>query len=252
MSWCKQSVHKCAIKVSLSKMSEEDGLGRVVGSSREEGKITIGVGAADDFGTGRPVDGQALGTDGDATIVADLNRSALTPDIGPPGTARIGTQEGALFLQGPLPGGVGGGGNLAMFFVGVTMEAQLVEQGIGGIEGGDVFGGKKGGQTPLPVAMGALDFAFGLRRGRVAQGDAVKMQGGPELGKSLGRAGEEKGMIIDVESHGQAVRGEGPGEQIKVTQEIFVRVKPGGGNDAAVIVDEFGREGWPARPANQA
>ena len=130
-----------------------------------------------------------------------------------------------------------------MFFVGVAMNPQVVEQGIGGLEGGDVFRGKKGGQTPLSVAVGALDFAFGLRGGRVAQGDVVEAQGGPELGKSFGRAGEEKGMIIDVESQGQAVNGKGPGEQIEVAQEVFARVEPGGGNDATVIVDEFEQSG---------
>ena len=52
LSWCKQSVHKCAIKVSVGEVSEEDGLGRVMGSRGEEGKIAVGMGAADDFGAG--------------------------------------------------------------------------------------------------------------------------------------------------------------------------------------------------------
>jgi len=45
----------------------------VIGFVREEGKIAVGVSAADDFRTGRPVDGQALGADGDAAIVADFS-----------------------------------------------------------------------------------------------------------------------------------------------------------------------------------
>ncbi len=115
----------------------------MVGMGGEEGKIAVGMGAADDFGTRRPVDGQALGTDGDATIVADLDGSALTPDIGPPGTAGIRTQEGTFFRPGPLRGGVRGGGNLAMFFVGVARESQLVEQDMGGDESGDFFCGPR-------------------------------------------------------------------------------------------------------------
>jgi hypothetical protein len=140
------------------------------------------MGAADDFGAGGSVDGHALGADRHATVVADLDGRALTPDIGPPGTARIGPQEGAIFPHGPLPGGVRGGGNLAMFFVDVAMKAQLVEQSIGGVEGGDVFRGKKGGQTPLPVAVGALDFALGLRRGCIAQGDGRRSARRPRAG----------------------------------------------------------------------
>ena len=126
-------------------MSEKDGLCGVIGWGGEEGKITVGMSAADDFGTGRLVESQALKTDGNAPIVADLDRGALTPDIGPPGAARGRAQEGAFFAQGSLPGGVGGGGNLAMFFVGVAMQAQFVEQGIGGVESADFFGGKKRG-----------------------------------------------------------------------------------------------------------
>jgi hypothetical protein len=53
VSRCKQSVHKGAMKVSVGEVSEGDGLGRAVGRCGEEGKITVGAGAADDLGTER-------------------------------------------------------------------------------------------------------------------------------------------------------------------------------------------------------
>ena len=103
MSCCKQSVHKRAIQVSLGKMSEQGGLSGVMGWGGQEGKVAVGMDAADEFGTWRVIDGQALGTDGNAAIVADLHCRALTPDIGPPGAARSGTQERAFSRKARCP-----------------------------------------------------------------------------------------------------------------------------------------------------
>ncbi len=74
MSCSKQSVPKRAIQVSLGKMSEKDEWRGVIRRGGEEGKIAVRVSTADDLGTRRAVEGEALGTDGRAAIVADLLR----------------------------------------------------------------------------------------------------------------------------------------------------------------------------------
>ena len=50
-------------------------------------------------------------------------------------------------------------------------------------------------------------------------------------------------MAIDVEINRKAVSGEGPGEQIEMAEEVFAGLEPIGGNDAAVISDEFEQRG---------
>ena len=69
-----------------------------------------GMEAEHDFGTRRTLDAQALGADRHAAVGADLERGADAPNIGPPGAARGGTQDGAFFLLGPFPGALGGSG----------------------------------------------------------------------------------------------------------------------------------------------
>lgn len=98
-----------------------------------------------------------------------------------------------------------------MFFVPVVVQAELVDEEVGFGESGDLFSGEEGGETFLPEVVRALDFSFGLRSGGEAEGDFVKAQGGAELGKGVWLAGEEKGVVIDVESQGQAAGGEGAG-----------------------------------------
>ena len=55
-----------------------------------------------------------------------------------------------------------------MFFVGVVVEAELVDEAVGFGEGRDMFGGEERGETFLPEVVRALDFSFGLRSGRKA------------------------------------------------------------------------------------
>ena len=61
----------------------------------------------------------------------------------------------------------------------------------------------------LPIVVAAFDFAFGLGRGRVAEGDAVEVQGFAELSKSVGVVGVEEGVEVHVECQWQAVGFEG-------------------------------------------
>lgn len=89
-----------------------------------------------------------------------------------------------------------------MFFVGVVVKAELVDEAVGFREGRDVFGSEEGGETFLPEVVCALDFSFGLRGGCEAKGDLVKAQGSAELGEGVWLAGEEKGVVVDIEGQG--------------------------------------------------
>ena len=66
--------------------------------------VAAGLEAQHYLGARRTLDTEALGSDGNATIRADLDRSAETPNIGPPGAAGGRTQDGPLFFLGELPG----------------------------------------------------------------------------------------------------------------------------------------------------
>ncbi len=123
-----------------------------------------------------------------------------------------------------------------MTFFLVVVEAEAFEQCVCLWEGGDVLGGEERRKALLPKIMGALDLAFGLRSGGVAQRDVVEAQGGAKLGESVWLAGEKEGMIIDVECQGQAVGEEDRGEKVEMSGEVFALVNPGAGDDAAMVV----------------
>ena len=84
-------------------------------------------------------------------------------------------------------------------------EEELVEQGVGGLEGEDLVGGEQGREPLLPGVVAAFDFALGLGSGGVAQGDAVEVEGFAELGEGVRGVGEEEGVVIDVEGEREAV-----------------------------------------------
>lgn len=128
----------------------------------------------------------------------------------------------------------------------------MIEQGVGLWQRGNMLCGEESREALLPEVMGAFDFAFCLRGGRVAQGDIVKAQGGAELGEGVGDGGEEEGVVVDVESKREAGFEEGGWEQIEMGEEPFVVVDASAREHAAVIVNEFeqrvltGRAGKPA------
>ena len=215
-------------------MEEKDGEFSFGGWSKEDGVIAVWVEASGDGGARRTVDAEALGRESDAAVWSDAGGRTDAPDVGPPRTLWGWSHGGAVFLAREIPGGLRGGGDLAVLFFGVVVEAQRVDQEIGLGKGGDVFGGEEGGEAFLPEVVCPFDLALGLRGGRVAQGDLVETQGGTELGKGLGLVGEEKGMVVDVERQGQAVGGEGGGKEIEMSQEGLARIKPCEREQAAV------------------
>ena len=193
----------------------------MTGLGGEDGVMTVGVNAEDDFGAGRDFEAEALGADGDAAVVADFDLGALAPNVGPPGAARHGPQDGAFFLFGGVPGVLGFHVEFAMDFVRVAMEAQSVHLGVGVVEVGDLLAGEEGGEPVLPELMFAFDFALGLGRGGVAKTHAVEAEGLAELGEGVGDVGEEEGMEVHVEFQRQAAFEEGGGEEVVIGEERF-------------------------------
>ena len=89
----------------------------------------------------------------------------------------------------------------------------------------------------MPVLMAAFDLALGLRGGGVAEGDAVKVQRGAELGERLGNRGEEEAVAIDVETQREAVEEKGARQEIEVSQEGLGRVDLRADATATAIVE---------------
>ena len=175
-------------------MEEEKGFGGVGGRVAEDGDVAVGVEAVDEAGAWRGLDAQAQGACGDATVRVDFEGRAEAEDVGPPRALWGGAKDGAVFLLGALPGGERSHGQFAMALVGVAVEAEVGEQGVGAVEVGDGFCGEEGGEAVLPVLMAAFDFAFGLRGGGVAEADVIEAQGLAELGESVRDAGEKEAV----------------------------------------------------------
>ena len=120
----------------------------------------------------------------------------------------------------------------------VEGEEELVEQGVGGLDGEDMVGGEQGREPLLPVVVAAFDFAFGLGSGGVAEGDAVKVEGFAELDEGVGSVGEEEGVVVHVEGEREAVGEEDAGEEIEVREEGLGRVKTGTGIAACGVIED--------------
>ena len=75
---------------------------------------------------------------------------------------------------------------------------------------------KKAGEAVLPELVFAFDFAFGLGRGGVAEGNAVEAERLSELSEGVGDVGEEAGMEVHIEFEREAVFEEGGGEEVVI------------------------------------
>ena len=87
----------------------------------------------------------------------------------------------------------------------VDVRQELVEQTVGAFEFQDAVGRQEGRQAFLPVVMTTFDFALGLGGGGEAQGDAVEVERGAQLGERVGVMGVEEGVVVDIEGQRQAV-----------------------------------------------
>ena len=220
-------------------VEEDGGFGGVVWVVAEDGDVAVWMLAVDEASARRSLDAQALSADGHATIGADEDGRTHAPDVRPPRAARRGAQSRAVFLGGELPGGERRQAQFAVALVGVAMEAEFFEQRVGGRQIGDGVRGEDRREAVLPVLMTALDLALGLRRGGVAERDAVKVKRGTELGESAWDVGEKERMVIDVEREREAVSEEGRRQEIKVGEEIFALVEPCAGAQTAAIIEHI-------------
>ena len=87
--------------------------------------------------------------------------------------------------------------------------------------------------------MQPFDFALGLGRGRVAQGDLIETEGGAELGEGVGLMGEEERVVIDIEGQRQTAGEKSAGEKVEMGQKSLARIEPRQRDQAAVIIDDI-------------
>lgn len=204
----------------------------------EEVDVTIGPEATNDGGSGWGLNGAALGTDGHFAIVAHAHPGLLTKDIGPPRAFRKGTEHGAFFLAGLVPGGFRRRADFAMDLMGVGVCEQLLQQSIGLFEVDNFFSGKESRQPILEVMVAAFDFTFGLRGWGKAQGHAVEVEGRTELREGLRGVGKKEGVIVNVESQGQTVRAESAVQKIQMSQEGFRIIEASADIEAGGVIQE--------------
>ena len=166
---------------------------------RQDGVMAVGMEAKDHLSLRRFFDSEALGADWHATVAAHLDDGAYAPDIIPPRAARRGTQDGAFFFAGLIPRLLGVLAQFAMDFLGVAMRPEGVNLRIGSSYFSDLFAGEVGGQTALPILMGAFDFAFGLGRGGVTETDVIKLECPAQLSERVRIVREKDTVVIDVD-----------------------------------------------------
>lgn len=219
-------------------VEQDDGFCGFVWRVPEVVKVASGTEAADDGGARRGGNGLALGTDGNFAVVTDPDAGSLAPNVRPPGTVGIGPENRTFFGEGLLVGGAGRHAEFAMDFVLVGVGHELVEEEVGTGEFDDLVYSQEGNEAFLPVVMAAFDFTLGLGRGRVAQLDAVEVEGRAELGEGVGVVGVEKGMVVHIEGQGQAVGLENAGKKIEVGQEGFGGVKPCAGVETGGVIQD--------------
>jgi hypothetical protein len=220
-------------------MKQDDGFGIFVWGVAEVVDVTIGAETADDGGAGWGVNGLALGADGDFAVVTDADAGLLAPDVGPPRAVGIGLEDGALFGEGLLVGGVGCLAEFAVDFVLVGVGDELVEQMVRPDQFNDAVSGQEGDEAFLPVVVTAFDFAFGLGRWGVEQLDAVEVEGCAELGEGVGVVGVEEGVVVHIKGQGQAVGLEDAGKEVEVGQEGFAGVEACAGVETGGVVEDF-------------
>ena len=170
----------------------------------ENRDVAVGVLAMDDFAPGWRPHGKPLGSHRHPSIVADTDAGALAEDIGPSRAPRSWPQGPAVFFFGQLPSGLRGATDFAVFFHGVVVASQQVQQGVGIGQGGDAVGCQEGGEAFLPELVAALDFSLGLRGWGKAQGDSVEAEAVGQLRVVFRQMSKEEAVEIDIETQGQA------------------------------------------------
>ena len=151
----------------------------------------------------------------------------------------------ALFLQGQVPGGVGGQAGGATLLVLVVPGDLGLEQGVGVLVVGDLLVGQEADQALLQGVEAAFDFAFGLGVGGDAVGGAQGGEGALELGVGVeaigGGAVAKEGEAVGVEAGGRAVLFDGLAQMSEVTPG-GVAGREGAGEDFTGMIVEGQQE----------
>ena len=118
-------------------------------------------------------------------------------------------------------GSVRGDTEFTVNFVLVDVWEQVIQEVVGPFQFDDTICREQGWESFLPVIVAAFDFAFGLGCRGIAEGHSVEVQGRAELGEGLWGVGKEEGVVVDIESQGQAVGLKGTRQEVEVSQEGF-------------------------------
>lgn len=219
-------------------MEQNDGLGMGIGSLTQVIDVPLRAEAADDGGAWRCDDGVPLVANGDLAVVADADAGLLAPDVGLPETLGDGADDGAVFGEGLLVGGLGCLAQFAVDFILVAVRDEWVEPKVGPEDLDDPVGGQEGDEAFLPVVVAAFDFAFGLGRGGIEQRDAVEVEGRAEWGEGVGGVGVAEGVEVHIQGQGQAVGLEDTGTEVEMSAEGFAGVKPRPGVEARGVIQD--------------
>lgn len=198
-----------------------------------------GMEAQNHFGARGTLDLEALDTNRNAAVGADLDRGTGAPNVRPPRASWGWTKNGALFPLRRFPSVLRGHPQFAMGLVDIAMEPQSFDVGIGGCHVGNLFAGEIGWESALPELVFAFDLSFGLGRWRIKEADVVELERPPQLSNGIGILGEEHGVIIDVDLQRSSIGDKGRREEIKVGQEKFSIVELGTNEKAAAIVEHI-------------
>ncbi len=90
-------------------VKQDDGGHFRVRALAQEEEIAVWAQAAEDTRSWWSINGEALRTDGDLTVVPDADRGLEAPDIRPPGATGNGAEHRMFLSQGLSSGGLGGG-----------------------------------------------------------------------------------------------------------------------------------------------
>ena len=209
----------------------------MVWMGREYGMVARGVVAEDHFGTGRSLDAQELGADGNAAVGGNFDLGAGAPDKGPPGTVGFGAQHGAFFFERQVPGFLRSHFEFTVDLVLVAVATQVLDVRVSLVQVGDVLAGEVGRQALLPIEMAALHFTLGLGSGSEAKRDVIEVKGLAQLGEGFGVMSEEQAVEIHVEFQRQAMLLEGRRQEVEVGQEQFALINFGTGENPAAIIE---------------
>src|SRR5208283_5579743 len=141
---------------------ENDRPGVGLGMVGQDGVMSGRVVAAHYPRTWGGLHADGLGVDGHVTLGVNPYRGAQAPDKGPPGAIGLGAQGRTVLPERQVPGLLGRHFEFAVDFVLVVMESQLLEVGVGTLQGLGLFDREIGRQAVLPELMLALDLALGL------------------------------------------------------------------------------------------